>query len=477
MAKPAHLHMARELVTFFGLQFSVTDVCPTEAALVAAVVWLRQVQRLAAALAAASHRPSSVHLYSPCVAEGQSAVLSKAGDARVVIHEAHDNRLTSAISAMRHSKLAQKGWGEWTGAAVYFLLKWTALRSIWADAVVLFDMDTEPWPLQLLHPREASIAHWIALLQCFHAQNYSLFSFSDHASPLHGGYFMIKPNATLYTEGLEVMERAAAGGFSLAKGWDGVGRPHDAVPRSDTVWEILTKRRLEMFTRNDWSYVCGSSDQGFFFYMYRVRHQMGADMRFVPACQPEVARRKTPQISHYSAGDKPEKALSLAASTCGPRAEGGIPGPPGRSGANQTLSKLSPFLLQTFARAGRSARDAAWEVGRTLSWARRSQAEVAAMLAALEQQPAGVERMVAIELARRCARFLADGLSCLELQLDATNVTFSDHFARYAERRKRPLPPGAKSIPASLYMNILYKHGADDARPRGPSIYGPWLLS
>ena len=99
------------------------------------------------------------------------------------------------------------------------------------------------------------------------------------------------------------------------------------------------------------------------------------------------------------------------------------------------------------------------------------------MLAALEQQPAGAERVAAIELAQRCARFLAKGLSCLEPQLDATNVTFSLHFARYAERRKRPLPPGAKTIPASLYMSILYKHGADDARPRGPSIYGPWLLS
>ena len=166
--------------------------------------------------------------------------------------------------------------------------------------VVVLDVDTEPWPLRPLRSRDEkkALAHWLWLLRCFRSQNHSLFSISDHSAPVHGGYFLLKPNVTLHDEGIAVLRRAARGAFNVRDGWDLVGRPRQAVPRSDPAWEIVRHRSMEMFSRNDHSYVCGSSDQGFFFHMYRIRHRMGADMRFAPRCQPSVARRFTPQIGH-----------------------------------------------------------------------------------------------------------------------------------------------------------------------------------
>ena len=42
---------------------------------------------------------------------------------------------------------------------------------------------------------------------------------------------------------------------------------------------------MEMFTLNDWTYVCAETDQGFFFYMFRVRYALGLDLQVdMPHC-------------------------------------------------------------------------------------------------------------------------------------------------------------------------------------------------
>ena len=219
----------RELVAFFGLQF--TDPNRTDysdgccAAMVCdSLVWIRQVQRLAAKLARRSRRSTSVHMFTPCIPESQSSALSRSGGAPVFIHNSHGKELLSALELMRLTAAhAEDGTRrsedaslpgheialrEWRQYALFFLLKWSSNLLTFADAVVLLDLDTEPWPLRM-HPveqtvsqwREHAVDQWLFLLSCFQEQNHSLFSISDHASPVHGGYFLIKPNATLYAEG------------------------------------------------------------------------------------------------------------------------------------------------------------------------------------------------------------------------------------------------------------------------------------
>ena len=99
------------------------------------------------------------------------------------------------------------------------------------------------------------------------------------------------------------------GRFNRTHGWDLVGPPSVSTPALDDSLSL----KSEMRTRDDWSFVCASLDQGFFFYMMRIRAQQGADLGRV--CPSEEAAREGhhAKLRHYAGGAKPDESLSSAA--------------------------------------------------------------------------------------------------------------------------------------------------------------------
>ena len=55
---------------------------------------------------------------------------------------------------------------------------------------------------------------------------------------------------------------------------------------------------LQMLERNDWRFIGADIDQGFFFYMMRVKVQSGGDIRLLP-CITERQTAKGKQHAHY----------------------------------------------------------------------------------------------------------------------------------------------------------------------------------
>ena len=115
---------SRELVSFFTMQFvqeqftretRFAGAACRDHMIAAMLVWVRQAQRLAAALADAANESTSVHVFTPCIPAAQSSAISRAGGAPVVVHNSHGSALLSAIAAMKASQLAVSGWHEWAG--------------------------------------------------------------------------------------------------------------------------------------------------------------------------------------------------------------------------------------------------------------------------------------------------------------------------------------------------------------------------
>ena len=78
---------------------------------------------------------------------------------------------------------------------------------------------------------------------------------------------------------------------------------------------MLKRKRMEMFTSNDWTFVCAEFDQGFFFYMMRIRSALGSDLGRVCSLGPHEKApepRMRAKLRHYAGGVKPEEALALA---------------------------------------------------------------------------------------------------------------------------------------------------------------------
>ena len=151
--------------------------------------WIRQTQRLAAAVAKRTARRASVHLWTRCISQADGPALSRAGQAPVVLHNSHDRALYDALLSMRRAASSRRGglfdpqWKKvWLSSPVLNLLKWSAVGATWAELVVLLDLDMEPHPdlsrlpRPLLHAsrQEDAMDAWAWLLRCAQAQNASL---------------------------------------------------------------------------------------------------------------------------------------------------------------------------------------------------------------------------------------------------------------------------------------------------------------
>ena len=212
------------------------------------------------------------------------------------------------------------------------LLRWEAMNMVQARMVVYLDLDVEilpRWPALLTTPRSPQAPRrrddesinavgrdWYQLITCAHRSRYSLLSYPDHSSPVHGAFLMLRPNATLFREGMDLLRRTAErGSFNSSLGWDNLGPPRDVVPPTDNVWH-RQHGHSRIVDENDWAFVGGEVDQGFIFHMLRVRHRLGADIRLTEC----AARRHTAaanpaksitNLFHFGAvgGAKPDETL------------------------------------------------------------------------------------------------------------------------------------------------------------------------
>ena len=278
---------------------------------------------------------------------------------------------------------------------------------------------------------------WLRVLRCANSSGWSLLSLPDHSAPVNTAFLVVKPSRALYLEGVAALQRAASGAFNRTHGWDLVGPPSTAVPALDASRDARHRMRGfsgEMRARDDWSFVCASLDQGFFFYMMRVRSAVGSDLGRVcslgPHEQPHVPRMRA-KLRHYAGGVKPEESLALAG-RCSHNGALVMAARP-RSGFWRLLRPAAEVKLRGIAQ----------EIARSLSWGERTRALAAELLGQPEAtaprefdrptqplcsaatarplRPTGPPAVC--PLLHSCVAKLSEGLRCLRAELDFNNVT------------------------------------------------------
>ena len=130
----------------------------------------------------------------------------------------------------------------------------------------------------------------------------------DWSSPINAGVLLAKPRRWLHEENLAVLRGKLV--FSRRDGFNGVGRPRAlSINNSRLAAGSFGRGRRALasldrmlngtaaYKKDDWSFVCASTDQGIFWYLFFVR----ADRGLLTAAQ--VRRRHT--LEHYWGGVKP----------------------------------------------------------------------------------------------------------------------------------------------------------------------------
>ena len=257
------------------------DYCAVQAS--EALQWSAQVWRLAATIGGLGVR-TRVDLWTSCL-PAQDVADTFRGGPPLVIHTRHDPKLVAALRRMhRLSKAQGSVMGiprEWRERHVQLLLKWCVM-SIDAAVAIFVDLDTELMPGGLppnapaYSESDAAIAReWLEMLRCANGSTWAMLSLPDHSAPVNTAFLVVKPSRALYSEGLAALHKAGApGGFNRTHGWFLVGPPSVAVPAGDS----SVRRGSEMRSRDDWGFVCAALDQGFFFYLLRIRHAIGSDL-------------------------------------------------------------------------------------------------------------------------------------------------------------------------------------------------------
>lgn len=199
------------------------------------------------------------------------------------------------------------------------MLKWQ-LFALWRFDVLLFaDADLEVVPYAEA-PHSMAARAWSRALARLQASTALLVADPDGLAPLNTGFMLLKPSASLFEEGLQVLERCV---YNRTLGWDHVGRPStlgvkplqlpslklvdSADPVATTAAEygqnMMRLRRTRAYAGDSWDFTSSDCDQGLFFYMLYVKHRKGAFGR--PGRLPVVEGR------HWWASYKPWRVWPL----------------------------------------------------------------------------------------------------------------------------------------------------------------------
>lgn len=159
------------------------------------------------------------------------------------------------------------------------------------DVVCFADADVELMPYA-----EGSVAAtsraWVRVItNLLQDASVALLGNPDGQSPLNTGVMLLKPNATLFADGVGVLRRCQ---FNRTHGWDHVGRPsslrvepmllraHVGAANVGTVGAMRLHearrwlQRTKAYRHDFWDFTSADCDQGLFFYLLFVRHRVGA---------------------------------------------------------------------------------------------------------------------------------------------------------------------------------------------------------
>jgi len=219
---------------------------------------------------------------------------------------------------------------------------------------------------------------------------------------VNGAVLIVRPNMSIYLEGIDVLRRATRfTPFNTSLGWEHVGRPSEVIPPTDHVW-WRRRRHTHVVDENNWDFVGGRTDQGFFFYMLRVRHRLGGDLRMSSCARSPHMNARPSYYFHYGSagGRKPENMLQ-------------------QWNSMQQKSRCYGRVVPHFGENGEV-------IERTISWARRTRAEVSDAMKCLEREEAAASLVAKVELSHLAAT-LDNGMSCLaaaaQLARHSYNIT------------------------------------------------------
>jgi hypothetical protein len=270
------------------------------------VGWCESARRLRRALTVTGGLPWSIRLLvidGPISASDETVRsptdMRDCPEAEVV---APDVRLMSLIRRCINREGRHKFF---TGMPSGVMLKWAMLSWTEFDAVLLVDLDVDMMPLES-HPAEVA-ARWAEALPFFLRRAHRVdgvkmsragirvIGSADHSSPLNTGFLLLRPSRFIYRDGLRVLESCQ---LNATHGWSLAGRPRQVLsaapqrffsteaggstarlPRAPPwgekrVW-FVPLNRTHGYKSNDWRFVAGAEDQGFFLYMLFVRHRLG----------------------------------------------------------------------------------------------------------------------------------------------------------------------------------------------------------
>ena len=211
--------------------------------------------------------------------------------------------------------------------------KWQFVSLVEYDAVFLADLDVDLMPFEL-SPRSVR-NRWYLALPVFlrHRKDQRvdsaklagagmrLLGVADHEAPLNTGQLLLRPSRRLFEDGVHVLRECL---FNISHGWRLLGPPRSTAERlrprffniraggSSYSSPTTVDRRFwhtpllstAAVQRNTWRFVAGAEDQGFFWYMFFIRHDLGVYFH------PHSAGRRGPKyyLFHYwgkTAGAKP----------------------------------------------------------------------------------------------------------------------------------------------------------------------------
>jgi hypothetical protein len=115
----------------------------------------------------------------------------------------------------------------------------------------------------------------------------------DHSSPINGGVLLLKPNRTVYEEGLQLLRTRT---FDATAGFNRSGSLRSAMNASMPALSGAARRLAEStfaYQANTWDFVNGDADQGLFTAIYMARGRF---------CAP---RHRRLCVQHFMAREKP----------------------------------------------------------------------------------------------------------------------------------------------------------------------------
>ena len=178
-------------------------------------------------------------------------------------------------------------------------------------SILFTDVDVDPFLLTGGRPPAASSRAgqelelvWNVALSRFLNSKVNLVASLDRSSPINTGVMLLKPSMRIYLDGVGVLQRR---NFDPFLGFDGAGRPRDALAHLQSTSEWHRINSTHMLTVNDWNFVGGHACQGLFVHLFLVRSD--ATMSRFEFPKNRTFRRAqglgTMRMHHFTAGTKP----------------------------------------------------------------------------------------------------------------------------------------------------------------------------